>query len=174
MCAAALLQKRQRCVKLGITVFRQGQHNIAANFRKPGLPRPGKGLRSAPGRMGAPQPPQLGVAGALHPKADACHACRTKTRQAFRGHHIRVGFQRDFRPRQGICRCDQAFQLLRCQQRRRTAAKIQRIGPTVIFGKLPQQSVHIGLRHAPRPGGRVEITIPAFGPAVGDMQVDPV
>ena len=37
--------------------------------------------------------------------------------------------------------------------------------------QLPQQSVHIGVRHAPLPGVGVEIAIPAFGKAVGDMQI---
>ena len=174
MRAAAALQKGQRRVKFGVAVLGQRQHDIAANFCKPGTPRPGQRLRSALGGMGAPQPPQLRVAGTLHPKTDTRHTRCAEPRQTSPRYHVRVCFQRDFCPGQGIGRKDQAFDLFRCQKCRRPAAKIQRIRSAVIFAKFPQQRFHIPLRHAPRPRRRIKITISAFCPAIGDVQINSI
>ena len=174
MRTAAVPQQGKRSIKLGVAVLRQCQHNVAADFLKTCRPRPGQCLCGPFGGMGAPQPPQLGIAGALHAKADARHPCRAEAFQTFLHHHIGVGLQRDLRLRQRIRRRNQAFYLGRREQGRRPAAKVERIRAAVVLCKLSQQRTHIGLRHSPRTGSRVEITIPAFGPAVGNMQINSV
>ena len=69
MRAAAVPQQGQRAVKFSVCVLRQRQHDVAANFRKVRLPRPCQRLRGPGGGVGAAQPAQLRVVGALHAKS---------------------------------------------------------------------------------------------------------
>ena len=101
--------------------------------------------------MGAAQPLQLRVVGTLHAEADAVHPGLPKANQCFGRHHIRVGLQRDLGTGQGGGSLYQGADLPRGKQRRGAAAKVQGVGPTGVFGKLPQQGVYIRLRHAARP-----------------------
>ena len=112
--------------------------------------------------MGAAQPLQLCVIGALHAEADAVHPGLPKAKRCFGRHHIGVGLQRDLSAGQGVSSLYQGADLPRRKQRRGAAAKVQRVGPAGVFGKLPQQGVYIRLRHAACARCRVKITVPAF------------
>ena len=152
MRAAAVPQQGQRAVKLGVCVLRQCQHDVAADFRKARLPRPCQRLRGPGGGVGAAQPAQLRVVGALHAKADAGHARRLEAPQRFRRDNIGVGLQRDLRAGQRVGSLNQSRRLRGGQQCRGAAAKVQRVGAAGVFRQLPQQRVHVALRHAARTG----------------------
>ena len=153
MRAAAVPQQGQRAVKFSVCVLRQRQHDVAANFRKARLPRPCQRLRGPGGGVGAAQPAQLRVVGALHAKADAGHACCPEASQRLRCDNIGVGLQRDLRAGQGIGSLDQSRRLRGHQQCRGAAAKVQRVGAAGVFRQFPQQRIHVALRHAARTGG---------------------
>ena len=151
MGAAAVLQQSQCAVKFGVCILRQRQHDVPANIGETGLLRPCQRPGGPGSRVGAAQPLQLCVIGALHAEADAVHPGLPKANQCFGCHHIGVGLQRDLSAGQGVSSLYQGADLPRGKQRRGAAAKVQGVGPTGAFGKLPQQGVYIRLRHAARP-----------------------
>ena len=173
----AALDQLQGLVELGLGVVGQRQHDVAADVLKPRLPRHGKGGPGLFGRVGAAQGAQLGVPGGLHPEGDAVHPRRPEARKALGGDGLGVRFQGDLGPGQRRGSVEEPLCLRRSEQAGRAAAEIDRIRPQGRAwrkaGKLPQQGVHIGVRHAALAGAGVEIAVAAFGETIGDVQVKP-
>ena len=167
------LDQFQRFVKLGFGVVGQCQHDVAADVRKPCAPGGGKSSPRLLCRVRSAQCAQLGIPGRLHPKRDAVHARLPEACKAFFRHRLRVCFQCDLGPRHRPGRIDQPFCLLRAQQAGRAAAKIKGVRLQRCFrrkaGKLPQKSIHIGIRHAALTGMGIEIAVSAFGKTVRNV-----
>ena len=91
------------------------------------------------------------------------------------GHGLRVGFQRDLGPGQGLRCVDEPGGVCRVQQTGRSTAEIKGVRPQGRVrrkpGEFPQKGVHIGMGDAALAGGGVEITVPAFGKTVRNMQI---
>ncbi len=91
------------------------------------------------------------------------------------GHGLRVGFQRDLGPGQGLRGVDEPGGVCRVQQTGRSTAEIKGVRPQGRVrrkpGEFPQKGVHIGPGDAALAGGGVKITVPAFGKTVRDMQI---
>ena len=175
MCRAALLDKLQRLVELGLRIMGQGQHDVAADVLEPG---PACGGESGPRllcRVGAAQRLELTVPGRLDAEGDAVDARLPECPERVFGHGLRVGFQRDLGPGQGLCGGDEPGGVCRVQQTGRSTAEIKGVRPQGRVrrkpGEFPKQSVHIGPGDAALAGGRVKITVPAFGKTVRNMQI---
>ena len=153
----------------------QGQHNVAADVGKACPPCRRKSCPGLPGGVGAAQRFQLAVPGRLYPERDAVHPGFPETAQGLLGHGLRVGLQRDLRPGCRSCRRNEPGGISRGEQAGGAAAKIDRVRVKRRFrrkpGKLPQKGIHILGGHAALSGGRIEITVPAFGKTVGNMQI---
>ena len=67
------------------------------------------------GRVGAAQRFELAVPGRLHPERDPVDACRPEAAQCFFGDRLRVGFQGDLRPGQGLGSVYEAGNILGCE-----------------------------------------------------------
>ena len=175
MGGSAPLDEFQRLIELRLRIMGQCQHDVAADVLKPCPAGRRKGRAGLPGRVGAAQRAQLRVPGRLHPKGDAVDPCLPEAPQAFLGDGLRVGLQGHLSPGHRAGGTDEPPDLSRAEQAGGAAAEIHGIGPQGCVRRkacqLPQQSVHIGVRHAPLPGLGVEIAIPAFGKAVRDMQI---
>ena len=173
MGSPATLDQFQRFVKLGFGVVRQCQHDVAADVRKACPPGGGKGSPRLFCRMRPAQRAQLGIPGRLHPEGDTVHSRLPEACKTFFRHRLRVCFQCDLGPRHRPGRIDQPFCLLRAQQAGRAAAKIKGVRLQRCFrrkaGKLPQKSIHIGIRHAALTGVGIKITVPAFGKTVRNV-----
>ena len=122
--------------------------------------------------MSAAQTAQLGIVGALHTKTDPGDAGFPEPHQAFPGDGIRVCFQGDFGPRQRGGRLHQGRHLRRGEQCRSAAAKIEGVGAAGVLFQFPQQGIHVGLRHRTGPRRGIEITVPALGFAVGNVEIN--
>ena len=171
----ALRNELQCLVKLGLRIMGQGQHDVAADVGKACPPCRRKSCPGLPGGVGAAQRFQLAVPGRLYPERDAVHPGFPETAQGLLGHSLRVGLQRDLRPGCRSCRRNEPGGIGRGEQAGGAAAKIDRVRVKRRFrrkaGKLPQKGIHILGGHAALAGGRIEITVPAFGKAVGNMQI---
>ena len=113
-------------------------------------------------RVGAAQPPQLCIVRALHAKADARHACRPEALQRLWRYHVGVCLQRDFCAGQGLASFIKSAACSGVISAGVPPPKYSVSGRRLFLASSPQQGVHIGLRHALRPGGRVKITVAAF------------
>ena len=169
------LDQFQRFVKLSFGVVGQCQHDVAADVRKACPPGGGKGNPRLLCRVRPAQCAQLGVPGRLHPEGDAVHPRRPEAPQALLGDGLGVCFQGDLCTGHRLCCPDEPLCLRRGEQAGRAAAEINGIRPQGrVWRKavqLPQKRVHISIRHAPLPGVGIKITVPAFGKAVGNMQI---
>ena len=67
------------------------------------------------GSVGAAQRFELAVPGRLHPERDAVDARRPEAVQCFFGDRLRVGFQGDLRPGQGLGSVYEAGNILGCE-----------------------------------------------------------
>ena len=101
MCRAALLDKLQRLVELGLRIMGQGQHDVAADVLEPGPACGGKGRTGLLCCVGAAQRPELAVPGRLDAEGDAVDACGAERPEGRLRHCLGVRFQRDLCPRQG-------------------------------------------------------------------------
>ena len=125
--------------------------------------------------MGTAKGAQLGVPGGLHPEGDAVHPRRPEAPQALLGDGLGVCLQGDLRTGHGVCCPDEPFCLRRGEQAGRAAAEIEGVRPQGRVrrkpGEFPQKGVHIGPGDAALARGGVEITVPAFGKTVRNMQI---
>ena len=171
----ALRNELQCLVKLGLRIMGQGQHDVAADVGKACPPCRRKSCPGLPGGVGAAQRFQLAVTGRLYPEGDAVHPSFPETAQGLLGHGLGVGLQRDLRPGCRSCRRNEPGGISRGEQAGGAAAKIDRVRVKRRIrrkpGKLPQKGIHILGGHTALAGGRIEITVPAFGKTVGNMQI---
>ena len=149
----------------------QRQHDVPAQLGEPGLPGGAQRGGGSGGGVGTPKAAQLVVPGALHAQAQPVHPGLSEPCQPFRRHHIRIGLQRDLRPRQRVCRRQQSAHLRRGEQPRCAAAEIHGVRPPVTVCKFPQKRVHIVLRHRPAARRGIKIAVAAFGRAVRNVNI---
>ena len=172
----AALDQFQCLVELGLGIAGKRQHDVAADVLEPGLLCSGKGRPCLLCGVGTPQRAQLAVPGGLHPEGDAVHPRLPEASKACRGDGLGVRFQRDLSPGQRPGGVDQAFDLLRAQQAGSSAAEVQGIRLQGALRRkpvqLPQQGIHIGVRHAAFTGMRIKIAVAAFGKTIGNMQIE--
>ena len=135
----------------------------------------GKGRTGLLCGVGAAQRLELAVPGRLDAEGNAVDARLPECLERVFGHGLRVGFQRDLGPGQGLCGGDEPGGVCRVQQTGRSTAEIKGVRPQGRVrrkpGEFPQKGVHIGPGDAALAGGGVEITVSAFGKTVGNMQI---
>ena len=172
---AAILDKLQRLVELGLRIMGQGQHDVAADVLEPGTACGGESGPRLLCRVGAAQRLELAVPGRLDAEGNAVDARLPECPERVFGHGLRVSFQRDLGPGQGLCGGDEPGGVCRVQQTGRSTAEIKGVRPQGRVrrkpGEFPQKGVHIGPGDAALAGGGVKITVPAFGKTVRNMQI---
>ena len=144
-------------------------------FSNPARRAAAKAARACFAVWGRPSVLSWPVPGRLDAEGDAVDARLPECPERVFGHGLRVGFQRDLGPGQGLCGGDEPCGVCRVQQTGRSAAEIKGVRPQGRVrrkpGEFPKQSVHIGPGDAALAGGGVEITVPAFGKTVRNMQI---
>ena len=153
----------------------QGQHDVAADVLEPGPACSGESGPRLLCRVGTAQRLELAVPGRLDAEGNAVDARLPECPEGILRYGLRVGFQRDLGPRQGLRGGDEPGGVCRVQQTGRSAAEIKGVRPQGRVrrkpGEFPQKGVYIGPGDAALAGGRVEITVLAFGKTVRNMQI---